>query len=312
MRTFFSFSFFFLVTAVVLVAPAHQALAGQQSMAILDIDILGNLDKGMAEPLSDGIRKEIVKSNLFDVMKRPKMNELLNERGYRMRGCAPPECAVTAGKLLNVDKMVVGTVSLVGKTYYLTLWLVDVQTGKTEVVEEGKCKCEADALLESSVPLTDKLLGIVVDEAAASKTAKSSSFVFIDMIASFKDAKLILTKNANPADKSMSWDEANAYIKLMNKKQFGGYNDWRLPTKDELTALVEYAKSQGVKKSLHELFKKNGFKNVQSDYYWTSTTDADVAGLAWILDTYTGEITTNGKTNSNYVWPVRTDPEAAR
>jgi len=291
----------------IILSSIQPALAGKTTMAILDVDILGNLDKGMASPLSDNIRKEIVKADLFDVMRQGKMNDMLNEHGFKMRGCAPPECALSAGKILKVDKVIVGTVSMVGKTYYLALWLVDVASGRTEVVEEEKCKCEVDALLISSVSVADKLIGVNIAETKASKEEKSSGFVFIDMVASYKDAKLMLAKNANMADKSMTWDEANAYLTLLNKQKYAGYADWRLPTKEEFEALIGYAKTQGVKKSLHELFRKVGFKNVQSDYYWTSTTDADVAGLAWILDTYAGEVTTTSKTSGNYVWPVRTE-----
>jgi len=305
-RVVVSSIFFFLITFG-LIYPGSLSAASVKSMAILDIDILGNLDKGMAGPISENIRKEIVKSELYDVMKRNKMNDTLNERGFRMRGCAPPECAVQAGKLLDVSKVVVGTVSLVGKTYYLTLWLVDVESGRAEVVEEGKCKCEVDALLESSIPVTDKLIGVNIADTVESKPIKPSGFDFSDLTALFKEANLILTKNANLTEKSVSWDEANDYIKQMNRKKYAGFGDWRLPTKEEFVALVKYAKGQDIRNSLHELFKKTGFKNVQSDYYWSSTTDADVAGMVWILDTYTGELNTSGKTNNNYIWPVRTN-----
>ena len=48
------------------------------------------------------------------------------------------------------------------------------------------------------------------------------------------DSLTSLTWMANDSrldkDKELSWDEAQAYLKDMNEKQFGGHSDWRMPT----------------------------------------------------------------------------------
>jgi tetratricopeptide (TPR) repeat protein len=55
---------------------------------------------------------------------------------------------------------------MVGKTYYLTLSLISVKTGELENVEEDKCKCEVDELLDSTKRLAKKLLGEMVESTA--------------------------------------------------------------------------------------------------------------------------------------------------
>jgi hypothetical protein len=50
-------------------------------------------------------------------------------------------------------------VSIVGKTYYLTLSLISVKTGKIENVAEDTCRCEIDELLGSTKRLAKKLIG---------------------------------------------------------------------------------------------------------------------------------------------------------
>ena len=64
--------------------------------------------------------------------------------------------------MLGVGKIVVGTVGLIGKTYYLTLSLVNVETGKTELIKDEECKCEVDALISSSKRVAKGLMGQVV------------------------------------------------------------------------------------------------------------------------------------------------------
>ncbi|MBU2622777.1 MAG: DUF1566 domain-containing protein, partial [Proteobacteria bacterium] len=64
-------------------------------------------------------------------------------------------------------KIISGTVSIVGKTYYLTLSLISVKTGKIENVAEDTCRCEVDELLGSTKRLAKKLLGEQVEQPVA-------------------------------------------------------------------------------------------------------------------------------------------------
>jgi len=44
---------------------------------------------------------------------------------------------------------------------------------------------------------------------------------------------------------------------------------------------------------------------VQSNNYWSGTTNADNADNAWNVNMNNGNVNNDDKTNTNYVWPVR-------
>ena len=106
-------------------------------------------------------------SGKYEVIDRGNMNKILGEQKFQLTGCVAQECIVDAGQLLGVGKIISGTVSIVGKTYYLTLSLISVKTGKIENVAEDTCRCEIDELLGSTKRLAKKLLGEQIAPPAA-------------------------------------------------------------------------------------------------------------------------------------------------
>lgn len=103
----------------------------------------------------------------------------------------------------------------------------------------------------------------------------------------------------------MTWDEANTYVRNL---RLGGFPDWRLPTKEELESLLTYCKSKGIpvkEGKCVEYYNKIGFKNVQSFYYWSSTSYTYSPDGAWIVGMWDGYVGHGFKSRSSYVWPVR-------
>jgi len=127
-------------------------------LAVFDLEVTGNMDKNIARPLTDSVRREIMQSGKYEIIDRSNMDKILKEQAFQMTGCTAKDCAVEAGQLLGVGKIIVGTVSIVGQTYYLSLSLVNVESGKTEKVEEETCRCEIDELINSSKKVAAKLM----------------------------------------------------------------------------------------------------------------------------------------------------------
>jgi TolB-like protein len=127
-------------------------------IAVFDFEVTTG-DAGISRPLADKVIHEFSQSGKYEVIDRGNMNKILKEQRFQMTGCIAQECKVEAGQILGVGKIVSGSVGIVGKTYYLTLLLIDVRTGKVELSAEDECRCEIDELLGSTKRLARKLIG---------------------------------------------------------------------------------------------------------------------------------------------------------
>jgi hypothetical protein len=105
------------------------------------------------------------------------------------------------------------------------------------------------------------------------------------------------TRNGNIAEKGMNWNDAMSWAKKLN---YGGYSDWRLPTKEELEVFSKRGGSSPAK-----WFNANGFNSVQASRYWSSSSYANVTYSAWFVYMFNGYVFNYDKSNDDYVWPVR-------
>jgi TolB-like protein len=134
-------------------------------IAVFDFEITTG-DKGISRPLTDRVIHEFSQSGRYEVIDRGNMNKILGEQKFQFSGCVAQECKVEAGQLLGVGRIVTGSVGMVGKVYYLTLQLINVQTGKVELSAEDECRCELEELLSSTRRLSRKLIGEKVETPA--------------------------------------------------------------------------------------------------------------------------------------------------
>ena len=97
---------------------------------------------------------------------------------------------------------------------------------------------------------------------------------------------------------ALTWSNnlANGDCGLSDSSSAG---DWRLPNVRELFSLIDFSRYDPALPSAHP------FDNVQSDYYWTSTTDASDTGYAWRVLLDYGNVSSAGEDDHYYVWPVR-------
>ena len=123
---------------------------------------------------------------------------------------------------------------------------------------------------------------------------------------------LIWLENANCPATTRNWATAFPDVASLNTAGTMNSNDcgdtsnggshqtdWRLPNVRELQSLIDYGEYNLALPDSHP------FTGVQSDYYWSSTTDADDMSNAWGVSLRGGRVARDGKTGTYYVWPVR-------
>ncbi len=114
---------------------------------------------------------------------------------------------------------------------------------------------------------------------------------------------LIWTKNANIAGGTKTWQEALDYIKTLNNGSgYLGHTDWRLPNLNELESLVN---KQEANQATWLNNSTPGFNNVQSNIYWSGTTNTVYTYNAWVVVMDDGLVGDYYKALNGYVWPVR-------
>ncbi|MGE5028010.1 MAG: DUF1566 domain-containing protein [Betaproteobacteria bacterium] len=110
---------------------------------------------------------------------------------------------------------------------------------------------------------------------------------------------LAWTRDANPGELPMTWQEALDRVTQMNRVRAFGYEDWRLPNRRELRSLVSH---QTRKPALPE---DHPFLNVFPGWYWSSTTAAISPAHAWYVHLEGARMFYGGKDQSFLLWPVR-------
>ena len=132
---------------------------------------------------------------------------------------------------------------------------------------------------------------------------------------------LIWLKNANCADSTANWYAAFEWVDELNFKgtmngQSSGdtsnagthQRDWRVPNIEELQSLIDCDfRDPALSNTAGDGKWSQGdpFNNVQSYYYWSSSTNSNEPSDARVVSLDDGYMGWVDKTNVYYVWPVR-------
>jgi TolB-like protein len=107
------------------------------NLAVAEFESIG-VPAGSASVAADWVRNALVMAGGTSVVDRRNMQAILAEHSFEQTGCTQEDCAVKLGRLLNVQRMVVGNMGKFLDQYIVIVQLVDVETGKVIFGDSAK------------------------------------------------------------------------------------------------------------------------------------------------------------------------------
>ena len=117
-------------------------LTAKPTIAVLKLAARG-VSAQDATAISELLRTAIINTETFSVIKDRSLKQVLQVLQLEQTDCIDEECAVKIGGMLDVQKVIVGTVGKVGSGYIINVRVIDVGTGKIKYTDnEGAEKPE--------------------------------------------------------------------------------------------------------------------------------------------------------------------------
>lgn len=211
---------------------------------------------------------------------------------------------------LSLDELSPGkyTVSVYKEEYLTSEYVIDVHSGQVSVAEITIYKSgEQDTVGLYKLTKTGQTscwdsAGTLLDTAACLISGQDGAYQKgVDPDFERDNATNIVTDNLNglmwqdnAVGSTMTWADAGT---TCDNLSLGGYDDWRLPSIDELESIVDFGRVNPAINSV--------FVNTASFYYWSSTSNVYNTDYAWDVDFNHGNTNAFNKNFNLYARCVR-------
>jgi len=133
----------------------------QLTIGVIDLEANG-VEDSEARAITERFRTYLGRTNVFQVIERNQMEQIMEEMGFQASGaCNTDECVVQVGQVLGASKMVAGSVSKVGNLYTLQIRMIDMATSRIEHPLFKDVTGIEQVLLEATRELSDELANLV-------------------------------------------------------------------------------------------------------------------------------------------------------
>ena len=133
--------------------PALVMAQNKPTIAVLNLEAK-NVGQATADAVADILSTELFNSQRFKVIERQAIMRILEEQKLQMTGVTDMSTAVEIGKMLNVERILIGSVSRLGESYIINTRLVNVKTGALELAQTATSKRGEGGLTEA---ITDRV-----------------------------------------------------------------------------------------------------------------------------------------------------------
>lgn len=104
-------------------------------LAVLDFEMGSGISRDHAGVFSEFLRTNMVNTELFHLIEREQINEILKIQNLHQATCTSSTCAVEIGQLLAAEKIMTGKISKIDGIIYINAKITDVGSGRIEFSE---------------------------------------------------------------------------------------------------------------------------------------------------------------------------------
>jgi TolB-like protein len=159
----------FAVVALLLVSTSFEPLLAKKKMRIAVLELSPvKVAPDLAIGVTDLVVTELVNCGEFEVLERMQVVKILNEQGFQQTGVTDTTKAIEAGKLLNTESVMIGTLQQFNSSLVINVKIVEVSTGKILFADKAVAD-NNDKLIDASSNLVNSLVGRMTGSAPAKK-----------------------------------------------------------------------------------------------------------------------------------------------
>lgn len=219
---------FILFVVASLAATTAQA---QQKIAVLDFKAGTGVGQGDVDGISAIFGTYFIDPAKFALVERTQIDRAIAEQGFQKSSLTQQQM-VRIGQILNLTKIVIGDVNVVGGQYNVDVRIVDVQSGAVNATD-GATWAKGSSYRELMSGLAGRLKTKMFSPTASISTSSTQSQV--PMTASV--VTLLGYLHVYPDDLGEFPSIPSTVIAQLNRQSMYGYDEWRLPTVEELAVM---------------------------------------------------------------------------
>ena len=114
--------------------------SAKPAVAVIDFQAKEGVTKELSSTLTDYFRSKLFQLEKYLLVTRNDMSLILKEQNFQLSGCTSEECVVQAGKILGVEKIITGSLGMVGDLYVVNIKMIRVSSGIVEIVDSVQVK----------------------------------------------------------------------------------------------------------------------------------------------------------------------------
>ena len=223
---------------LLLILFAIGTISFSQKIAVLDF----KAGAGISQSDVDGLSSTFVtyfSPRGYQLVERSQIIKVINEQGFQKTSLTEYQM-VRVGQIMNLTKIVVGDVNVVGGSPNLDVRVIDVQTG--EVTGRDGVTFSWSNYRTTMQQLAQRVanqIGVVYGggQSYSQPSGKSPSG---------KVETILGYLQVYPEDLGVFTGYPLSVVSAINRQKLYGYSDWRLPTNEELSLMYSYKEKLGI------------------------------------------------------------------